>query len=215
MAKLYLANTERINDDAASELLHQLPEERRLRISCMKNGDAQRLSLAAGALLLYALRCAGLPDTAAVSHTEQGKPFFPDYPSFHFNLSHSGIWAACAVGGEELGADIQKIVSVIGSVRNRCLALSELRWLDSLDENHRDAGFCRVWSLKEALLKAEGKGLRRWPGEIQILDEQGRICRSDRVFREFHIPGYTVAVCCLNECIEEQPQIVDLQDLLC
>ena len=215
MAKLYLADTEQINDDSASALLHLLPEKRRLRIGRMKNEDARRLSIAAGCLLLYALRCAGLPDTAAVSHTDQGKPYLPDYPSFHFNLSHSGIWSACAVGSEELGADIQKAVSVTESVRQRCFAASELRWLESLPDKDRAAGFCRIWSLKEALLKAEGKGLRRWPADIQVLDEQGRICRADHVFREFSVPGYAAAVCCRREHIEEQPQIVDLHELPC
>lgn len=215
MAKLYLANTEQINDEAASALLPLLPAERQLRISRMSSKEARLLSIAAGGLLLYALRCAGLPDTAAVSYTDHGKPCFPGHPAFHFNLSHSGNWAACAVGGEDLGADVQKIVGVTEMVRVRCLASSELRWLESLAEKDRAAGFCRIWSLKEALLKADGKGLRQRPGDIQVLDGQGRICRSDHVFREFHIPGYAAAVCCRSEYIEEQPQIIDLQDLLC
>ena len=214
MVKLYLTSTEQINDHTAEALLPLLSDDRIRRISRIEDKEARLRSIAAGLLLLYARLCAGLPHQAAVSYSDQGKPYFPDHPGFHFNLSHSGSWAACAVGGEEVGADIQKIVSVSESVRKRCLTPSELNWLESLTEKDRAAGFCRVWSLKEALLKAEGKGLRLWPGDIQVLDGQGRISISDHVFREFAIPGYAAAVCSRREYIEEQPQIVDLQDLL-
>lgn len=214
MAKLYLANTEQMNDEAANALLKLLPSERQLRIDRMKKNESRLLSIAAGGLLLYAQRCAGLPDSATVSYTEQGKPYLPEYPLFHFNLSHSGNMAACAVGDRELGADIQKIVSVSEAVRERCLAPAERHWLESMPEKDWASGFCRIWSLKEALFKADCKGLNMRPGDIQILDGQGRICRSDHDFREFHIPGYAAAVCCNNEYIDEQLRIIDLLVLL-
>ena len=43
------------------------------------------------------------------SRSENGKPFFPAYPDFHYNISHSGDYAALAFAGQPVGIDIQKI----------------------------------------------------------------------------------------------------------
>lgn len=214
MAKLYLAQIEQMDNDLAKALLPLLPPYRRQQISRTADPGARRLLLLTGGLLRYALRCAGLPEGATVSRRKQGKPYLPDHPQFCFSLSHSGVRAACAVAAEEVGADIQRVVSPGRLVRERCLSPTELRWLESLPKRKQDAGFCRIWSLKEALLKAEGCGLRGRIEQLAVLDEQGRICCCDHVFREFFLDGYTAAVCCRREGIEERAQSVDLHCLL-
>ena len=214
MAKLYLASTEQIDADLTASLMPLLPAARQQRISNSSSEQVRRLNIAAGGLLLYAMREAGLPDAAEIDRTEEGKPFFPKYPGFCFSLSHSGLWAACAVGSEELGVDIQKTVSVKRWVQERCLADAERVWLDGLPEAERDAAFCRLWSLKEAYLKALGSGLRSYPSQVQVVDEQGRISRCDYVFQGFPMPGYAAAVCCRQELIDPQAVAVDLRSLI-
>ena len=214
MAILYLASTEQLDDGLNVALIPLLPAARQRRINNSPSEQVRRLNIAAGGLLLFAMREAGLPDAAEISLTEKGKPYFAEYPDFHFSLSHSGIWAACAVGGEELGVDIQKTVSVKRQMQERCLYDAERVWLDSLPDTERDAAFCRLWSLKEALLKAKGCGLSIRPDQVQVTDAQGRISCDGFHFREFSLSGYAVAVCCRQESIEPQARSVDLRSLL-
>ena len=49
---------------------------------------------------------------AGLARTPDGKPYFPDYPDFHYNISHSGRYAVCGIicGGTEpqpVGIDSQ------------------------------------------------------------------------------------------------------------
>ena len=46
------------------------------------------------ALLAYAVRqCRGFDALPVLAQQEQGKPYFPNHPDCHFNLSHSGTYA--------------------------------------------------------------------------------------------------------------------------
>ena len=41
---------------------------------------------------------------AGLKRTPDGKPYFPDYPDFHYNISHSGRYAVCGMicGGTKM-----------------------------------------------------------------------------------------------------------------
>ena len=47
-----------------------------------------------------------LPEMA---REERGKPYFPGAPQYHFNLSHSGPFALCALSDRPVGVDIQVV----------------------------------------------------------------------------------------------------------
>ena len=213
MVRLYLAKADQIDDKTAQALLPLLPAERRQANGIIAQRSLQ-LQIAAGALLLYAQKAYGLPADAELARTEYGKPYFPEYPGFCFSLSHSGSWALCAVDKYALGADIQQVVAVERRTRERCLTNAELNWLDGLPDEKKDAAFCRIWCLKESLLKAEGCGLRHLPSCVQVIDEQGRISERNYDFHEFSRPGHAAAVCFAKESIYEGTQEVDLRCLL-
>ena len=91
---------------------------------------------------------------------EHGKPFLPDYPEIYVNLSHSGPYAACAVGDGPVGIDVEmrrqrrRWERVAGKLHPR-----EREELFMLEEVRRETAFCDLWVLKESFLKADGRGL--------------------------------------------------------
>lgn len=102
------------------------------------------------------------PGDVPISLSETGKPILPN--RVHFNLSHSGDLVVLAVSRErEVGVDLERRREL-----PRVDALIE-RWL-TMDERE-DVGrriangaglpdaFLRVWSFKEARLKALGVGI--------------------------------------------------------
>jgi len=80
-----------------------------------------------------------------------------------FNLSHTdgGVGVAvAAVPGLMLGFDLEPLGRrTPPEVARRCFTASELGWLDGLPAADRAEGFLRLWTLKEAFIKATGRGL--------------------------------------------------------
>lgn len=83
-----------------------------------------------------------------------GKPFFEDYPNFHFNISHCENLVAVAVADSSVGVDIEK-------VRETNLKIAERFFTDEEKDFVKDSNsFFYVWTRKEALLKRNGEGLK-------------------------------------------------------
>lgn len=99
------------------------------------------------------------PDRLRFHYGPQGKPALDGGPAF--NLSHSGGWAALCVGpaGAELGLDIEAHRPVEPAVAERFFAPAEIAALAGLQGTAWVQGFFRLWTRKEALIKALGSGL--------------------------------------------------------
>lgn len=123
--------------------------------------DDQLRSLCGDLLVLKALteHTPTPPTPLQYATTEQGKPFLPDFPDFHFNVSHSGDWVLCAAGDLPLGIDIQQERPVKPALL-RALSPQEQAFLNTLSVTERQSAFFELWCLKEAYCKATGLGLR-------------------------------------------------------
>jgi 4'-phosphopantetheinyl transferase len=82
-----------------------------------------------------------------------------------FNLSHTnglvGV-AAAARSAMRIGFDLETLHrNVPLEVVDRYFRPEEADWLVSLPEDERPYGFLRLWTLKEAFIKATGEGLSR------------------------------------------------------
>jgi 4'-phosphopantetheinyl transferase len=79
-----------------------------------------------------------------------------------FNLSHTKgvVGVAVAAGERALGFDLEPIDRHAPlAVARRYFTAEEVAWLEALPEGERGEGFFRLWTLKEAFIKATGKGL--------------------------------------------------------
>ena len=73
-----------------------------------------------------------LPEMA---REERGKPYFPGAPQYHFNLSHSGPFALCALSDRPVGVDIQVVRPVWPpKLVDRSCTPEERAWLAALPE---------------------------------------------------------------------------------
>ena len=94
--------------------------------------------------------------------TEFGKPFQIHSQNLSFNLSHTGDYFALALSYiAEIGVDIEthKPRKNFTSMADQILTSSEKLWFQTLTESEQKAQFYRLWTLKEATLKAQGTGL--------------------------------------------------------
>lgn len=77
-----------------------------------------------------------------------------------FNLSHSEDWCGLAVATNlEVGLDIQVPHAIDPRLWRRVLTPAEHIEMNALPREQQDAAFFRGWTRKEALGKAEGRGV--------------------------------------------------------
>lgn len=91
-----------------------------------------------------------------------GKPRLAHHPSVHFSLSHSGDQAILAVSDQlELGADIERVRALDHlDLARRYFHPNETTLIGSLPRpDEQLQAFFRIWTLKEAIVKALGVGL--------------------------------------------------------
>ncbi len=121
--------------------------------------------------------------------TEQGKPYLADYPDVHFNLSHSDGITACIVENQECGIDCENVREYRPNVIKRAFSEKEQALIESAPENERDMLFFTLWTLKEAYIKAIGKGLSFPMNEAEFIIEDGKITSNiaDYEFRRYII----------------------------
>ncbi len=176
-----------------------LPAARRAH-ACRYRQDADRQrSLAAGALLQYALDQAGVPrSNRTLAFIGNGKPILAPDTGFHFSLSHSGPVALCAYGPAPLGADVEKPDRPALRVVQRKCPPGEWAWLQAQPDP--EAAFFRLWVLKEAYVKALGTGLALGLDRYEIcFGTQVTVLRSGRVepwtFHEAVLAGCPAALC--------------------
>jgi 4'-phosphopantetheinyl transferase len=95
----------------------------------------------------------------------QGKPCLsPALTQHHleFNLSHSEDLALIAIArGAAVGVDLERIRPLpdAGELAARFFSERENELIQSLSEDLRPAAFLRIWTRKEACLKASGEGI--------------------------------------------------------
>lgn len=158
-----------------------------------RTGDGQLAALPL--LTAVAGEVWGLPTLPAVGRHPKGKPHFPQRPDLHFNLSHSGPYALCALSSEEVGVDIECLRPRRPGLAGRALSPEELDWYRTRGERWED--FYTLWTLKEARVKCVGTGLTWPPSTIAVpLLEPGQWGTLDGLtFTAYGHKDYRAALC--------------------
>lgn len=117
---------------------------------------------------------------AEIEREAHGKPYFREYPDLHFNISHTGGYAACAVSTVPCGLDIQE-VRPIRTKRLLERVLSEAERQKVEEAQNPEQEFCRYWAKKESVLKYTGEGITISMKELpepawhEVFEMQGHI----------------------------------------
>jgi 4'-phosphopantetheinyl transferase len=126
--------------------------------------DRRRYCATRSALrLLLAAELGVSPEALKFSLGEHGKPRIERVPTCEFNVSHSGELALIgfAQAGDEIGVDIEvlRVMSNSEALAERHYVGGELTAVLAASGAERDLAFLRVWTRKEACMKAVGSGL--------------------------------------------------------
>lgn len=222
MIDIYVMDTNIFSDQQLYEnVLQLLRSDRLAKIRSIKHEQGQKLSAAAGFLLLYGMKQAGVPlaliKSGEMVTGEHGKPMFKNEEiGMQFNLSHSGTKVACVISDSECGVDIERVNErrVKEPLIKKVCTQEESDILLNMDEVSGKKLFFKLWTIKESVMKKGGQGFTMNPTDIEaskMLTEDSMKRGEDYIYSFPPNPlqeDYYLSVCC-GEAYKKQPLYVD------
>lgn len=208
--RIFFADVTDLADEALYRRAYRLcPQGRQKKADAYRFDKDKCLCVGAGVILRYAFSEIGEEfDKVSFFCTSSGKP---GSDRACFSLSHSGTWVMCAISKKcELGCDLEKTDRGSLRIAERFFTDSETEWVRQ-DKNN----FCRIWTLKESVMKCDGRGLglngKRFsvtPGENREVIMDGE--KADMTTNEIPSPeGYAAAVCTK----ENEPGLINVKTI--
>lgn len=202
--KIYTMNTEELDNlEVYRSYYEEMSMERQSKIDTFRFHKDKKLSLGAGVLLDKGLREYGLRESQVrIEAGLGGKPYLPDYPEIHFNLSHSGSMVLAVFSHLEVGCDIEYMDKINLRVAGRFFCQSEYDYImKQTGEEMQRQTFYRFWTLKESFMKVTGLGAKLPLDEFCFrLEEpvtvEQHVDHFVYSFREYQMGEYRAAVCC-------------------
>ncbi|MCM1438288.1 MAG: 4'-phosphopantetheinyl transferase superfamily protein [Roseburia sp.] len=217
MLRLFAMKNTVLSDDGLFERQLALVDgERRERVNSLALREKKNASLAAGVILPLALKACGLGGEVCIERDLWEKPRLISPKGVHFNLSHSGEWTVVALSDSEVGVDIQQVKPVDMRLATRFFTESEREILKGAGDA-AELTFYRLWTVKEAYLKALGTGLNRPLSSFEVRFTAGGAKIDDGgtdggwLISEFDcFTGYRLACAGKEFAPDEPPQIIDV-----
>ncbi|MFF3099848.1 4'-phosphopantetheinyl transferase family protein [Viridibacillus arvi] len=231
MIEVYICKLPAKRDkETLNSLLSYVSVERQNRVKKFMKIDDSYRSLIGNLMVRILLkeRYGSSVEEIEVCINTYGKPFLCGYPSFHYNISHSGEYVVCAVHDEEVGVDIEKVRPLDLQLAMGLFTEEEYRDLLNAKEDGIHA-FYDIWTLKESYIKAIGKGLscplnsfnvkKHNLDSIQLTDVLKGKPITDYICKQYMIDSdYSLSVCAHQANINQFNQylnLVSFKDICC
>lgn len=109
-------------------------------------------------LLGYYLRV--VPEKVVLQKTARGKLFLPEYPELFFSMAHSARLLVLAFSRHPVGIDLEKKRNVKAvALANKFFSQEEIDFMNAGGGQCVEEKFFELWTAKEAVLKADGRGI--------------------------------------------------------
>ena len=167
----FIYNIENLTDSEYEKWFSFMTEEKQERVSRYKDTGRRKCSVAGEKLVKeYIGKALNISPEALVILTEKnGKPYIENCP-INFNISHCENTLVYAFSDEEIGIDIEKIRAISLSVAKRFFSEEEQKYIfgfiptkediKSFDDIITYEKFYRIYTLKEAICKKSGIGIK-------------------------------------------------------
>lgn len=159
-----------VSDDRYDALARLLPAEEKERAVALTPVAARRFVVARGILRSLLAGFTGTPaEKLRFAYGNSGKPVLVGRDGIQFNISHSADLGLFAFAPDRpVGVDVEneRPVRRLLDVAQRFMSEDELRSLIDTSPEERNGAFLRSWVVREARLKAEGKGV--WSGSENL-----------------------------------------------
>jgi 4'-phosphopantetheinyl transferase len=118
------------------------------------------------------------PEAIELSYTDLDQPGLKNDANLHFSISHSHeLVAVVLTAHARVGLDVEwmQTNSDLDDLANRIMSATEIETFQKLPPAEKCDAFFRVWTRKEAYLKALGEGISEGLQEISVSLDAGEI----------------------------------------
>ncbi len=154
------------------------------RYSSSRRASNYDLCLAAGLVTDIGLQTYGLRERdMKYGFTAKGKPVFINCPEIKFNISHAGHYAVAAFSDEfEPGIDIESSLRISSGIIYSFFSEGERNMiLSAPDDVSKRLMFGRIWTVREAFMKATGLGLATPRDAYETIMKDGKLAIRQEV----------------------------------
>ena len=156
MTRTYYTSCKQLPAAEYEKAVSLLPNHMQTKIAKYRRWQDAHAYLYGRLLLKHGMRLLGFNHPLEqMKMTKYGKPYFPE-STFSFNISHSEEYIVCVISSDEkehLGIDIEKIKPLELKVFDSIWSPQEKKELDGVNK------FYTYWTRKEAIVKADGRGM--------------------------------------------------------
>jgi 4'-phosphopantetheinyl transferase len=154
---LFTKFTEHFTQSIFNSYLRLLPIELQKKNSRFLRWQDKHSHLLGKLLLNKGLKNYGYENLLAeLKYSHYGRPYLNEF--IDFNISHSGNYVICAIANDsQLGIDIEKIEEI--NFSEFVDILRDEEWNQIVNSTNPLFTFYEYWTMKESVIKAEGRGL--------------------------------------------------------
>lgn len=176
-------------------------DDRKNKIGKLKRKRDKMRSLLSEIVLLNGLTHYGVQELT-YEYNAYKKPYLINSPVY-FNMSHSGDYVLCGISDEEIGVDVEMTKDIDLSCGKLVFCKNELQMM--MDSKDSKKTFYGLWTKKESLIKAIGKGFFM---KVQAIDLSSKNYMNWRT-KSFEYDDCIVSLCTRDD---EFPKTIDLLD---
>lgn len=201
MVTLYIHTfTEPLADDLFQQYLSQLPSAVCYKIMRYRKWEDRHRALFGKIMLLRGLTDHGFPDydLSQLTYNEQQKPQLAG--DISFNISHAGQVVVCGfVTKGDIGVDVEIFKPIDLEDFEFIFDTETFRQLRQANDS--TGAFFEAWTIREAILKAEGSGLTEDAKKIKYKDGTAIFKNQNWYIRPFPVPLQHIAHLATSEPI--------------
>jgi 4'-phosphopantetheinyl transferase len=157
------------------------------------------------------------PYSIDIQYNNYGKPMIVGYKDIYFNISHSTDFVIVVFDKYPIGIDIEYNLKFDDTLISKVFfTTNEIIYLNSLSSEIKRQEFFKIWTYKEAYIKAIGKGMSADPSSIDIMLNKDLFHYKNDKYRIQALTdidsNYSCAICYVVNEIDDIRNISYLKD---
>ena len=109
-------------------------------------------------------------DTVIIEVDANKKPYLPSHPAVYFNVTHAADYAIIAIAKSTVGIDIEIINKDFDFNEILPTVFNASEIAEVINSSNKHFTFYKLWTRKEAIVKATGRGIDDGISEIVAMD---------------------------------------------
>ncbi|UII26723.1 4'-phosphopantetheinyl transferase superfamily protein [Fulvivirga maritima] len=168
---LFTAFDQPLSQDKFQMLLNQLPIAYHEKIMRYMMWQDKHASLYGKLLLQKGLKKFNYTKPLQLEYSQYSRPYLPDFSNLDFNISHTKKAVACVISDKRrVGVDVEELSDINIADFERQWTEAEYRSICQSQDSKKE--FFNYWTKKEAILKADGRGLNIPLNSIDVTDSK-------------------------------------------